>query len=224
MALASLGGVPFRINPTDVAWTFELVTSVMPTIGGRVVQVIGANLSDITVRGYYGQEHVGKGSRTSAQIAEAFVKKMRQLMIDSTRDNVQGRMMHEPIDFVVPDYGWHLKVFLKAIQDEGGAGAISHSPDHFSYQYVITLFPSQEGTGNLTAAGMKNGVIDKKRQEAISAAVARISAGVGWKPSPFNDYLLGFDANGNVVQIRDNGDLTTVDPAGAAAAAAAGEN
>lgn len=229
MALASLGGVAFRINPTDVAWNFEIVTAVKNTIGGRVVQVIGANLSDITVRGYYGQEY-GKGKDgKSALLAEAFVKKMRQLMIDQSRDsNEHGGSMHESLDFVVPDFGWNMKVFLKGIKDEGGFGAISHSPDHFSYQYVMTLFPDQAGSSSLTPSGMKNGVLDKKRQAAIKQAVARISEGIGWKRTQFNDPNLIFNATtGEVTQSSatgqgdPNGGLNSAD---SAAAAVAGEN
>lgn len=221
MALASLGGVVFRINPTDVAWNFEIITSVRPTIGGRVVQVLGATLSDITVRGYYGQEHTGPGSKTSAVLAEEFVKKMRLLMIESSKDNVQGRLMHAPIDFVVPDFGWNLKVFLKDIRDEGGAGAVTHSPDHFSYQYIIKLFPEQAGANDRTAAGTKNGVIDKKRQAAISSAVARISAGVGWKRTQFNDPGLIYDAATNTYTVKEPIGTQAGNNAAAQAAAAA---
>lgn len=227
MALASLGGVTFRLNPTDVAWNFEINTAVKDTIGGRVVQVIGATMSDITVRGYYGQQH-GKGKDgVSALLAEEFVKKIRLLMIEQSKDaSVQGRLMHQPVDFVVPDFGWNLKVFVKMIKDEGGFGALSHSPDHFSYQYVITLFPDQAGSSERTQAGMSNGVIDKKRRAAIAAGVARISAGIGWKRSQFNDPQLLLTATGLVQtnSFNSTGDANSVsNQAGSSAANEAGD-
>src|SRR4051812_24078460 len=55
--LSFAGGpsVKFRIDPTEISWDFKINTSVTNTVGGRVVQVTGATLSDIIVHGGFGE-------------------------------------------------------------------------------------------------------------------------------------------------------------------------
>ena len=40
----------FRTNPNSVWWTYELITRVEQTYGGRVVQVLGTRLDDLSVK------------------------------------------------------------------------------------------------------------------------------------------------------------------------------
>src|SRR3954469_3657882 len=97
MGVATLGPphdtVAFRIDPDAVDWNFIINTSVQPTVGGRVVQIVGATLSDITITGHYGEEHPHKhvsdgsdnGPGRSWRLAEAFVRKVRAWMVYQSR-------------------------------------------------------------------------------------------------------------------------------------------
>jgi hypothetical protein len=40
----------FRTNPNEIWWTYELVTNIDQTYGGRVVQLLGTKLGDLTVK------------------------------------------------------------------------------------------------------------------------------------------------------------------------------
>lgn len=40
----------FRTNPNEIWWTYELITHIEQTYGGRVVQILGTRLGDLTVK------------------------------------------------------------------------------------------------------------------------------------------------------------------------------
>ena len=40
----------FRSNPNAVDWTYELITNIEPTYGGRVVQILGIRLGQLTIK------------------------------------------------------------------------------------------------------------------------------------------------------------------------------
>lgn len=40
----------FRTNPNEIWWTYELITNVEQTYGGRVVQILGTRLGDLSVK------------------------------------------------------------------------------------------------------------------------------------------------------------------------------
>jgi hypothetical protein len=195
MALATLDGLTFRINPNSIKWNFTINTSVTNTIGGRVVQVLGATLSDLTVAGDYGQDHSKKGEDgLSWVMAEQFVAAVKKKAIKQTSEvNVQGQTKKTlpVLDFRFPDYGWHFGVYVLGLSAREGETAISHTVGNFSYGYVLRLFIVEERSDTAVKAGGSmssgKGVIDKKKAQAIGSYVARISAGVGWKKSEFND-------------------------------------
>ncbi len=195
MALASLDGLTFRINPNSIKWNFQINTSVTNTLGGRVVQVLGATLSDIQVGGDFGQDNRKKGDDgLSWKLAEQFMSDLRDKALKQTTEvNVQGKSKRTlpTLDFRFPDYGWHFGVYIKGVSGGDSAAAISHSTGKFSYSYVISLFVVEDRSDTTITAGgsmtSNKGVIDKKKQEAIASYIARISAGVGWKKSEYND-------------------------------------
>lgn len=225
MALATLDGLTFRINPNSVKWNFSINTSVTNTIGGRVVQVLGATLSDIQVGGDYGQDNSkDNDDGLSWKLAESFVAEVRKKAVKQTTEvNVQGQTKRTlpVLDFRFPDYGWHFGVYVKALAAGSGPTSIMHTVGSFSYSYMLTLFIVEDRSDATVLAGGSmtgnKGVINKKKQEAISSYITRISAGVGWKPSEFNDPDLTRDAatGGLTRNTFDYGD--GVSPSGAAA-------
>lgn len=190
-AVATLGyeggpSVVFRLNPNNVLWNFNIDTSVTPTVGGRVVQVLGASLSDMQVLGSLGEIKAGESnkSKVSWELAERFVANIRAIMDRQTRDSNTFDKMQPPPIFNFPLKNWRFSVYVKALQDPKG-GAIYHSPDHFSHEYALTLFVVQDNSQDVVTIG-KNGVLNTKRQEAIDNYITRISDGIGWKASKYN--------------------------------------
>jgi hypothetical protein len=190
-ATATLGyeggpSIVFRLNPNDVKWNFTINTNVQPTVGGRVVQVTGATLSDMTVTGSLGEVKAGPSnrSRVSWQLAEQFVANIRRIMDKQTEDSNDFRKMQPPPVFALPLKGWRFSVYVKALNDPKG-GSMYHSPDHFSSEYVLTLFIVEDLSQSVSQVG-KNGVLANKRQKAIDSYISRISDGIGWQASKYN--------------------------------------
>ncbi len=190
-AVASIGyeggpSVLFRLNPNSAEWNYNINTFVQNTVGGRVVQVTGATMSDLTIAGSLGEIKAGPGgeSRVSWQLAERFVAQVRTIMDKQTQDsNHFGRMQPTPV-FNFPLKGWRFEVYIKSLADPRG-GSVYHSPDHFSSEYVLTLFPVSDLSQKVIGVG-QNGVMANKRQQAIDAYISRISDGIGWKASQYN--------------------------------------
>lgn len=202
MALASLGfsggpSVVFRLNPSQIDWSFKVHTSVTDTVGGRVVQITGATLSDLTVIGMLGEDRSrGPGAAgqdhpgASWRLAEAFVAQCRKIMVFQAKDATETGLMQRPATFSYPARGWRWQVYLKAIDEVDGAGSLEHRAGKFSHGYKLTLFPVQTGSDALVKAGQSLGGFQAAQAQAIQSYIERISSGVGWKQSEFNGGLL----------------------------------
>ncbi len=198
MALASLGfsGGPqaiFRINPSQIAWSFQVYTNVIETVGGRVVQVTGSALQDLVVAGYFGEDS-SLGSSTdgtdppgaSWRLAEAFLEQLRAIMDYQSNDTSQTGLMHQPATFSYPARGWRWQVYLKAIQEIDGDGAVEHRTGKYSYGYNLTLFPVTNGSDTLIKAGTSYDDVSNAQAAAITSYIDRISAGIGWTQTAYN--------------------------------------
>lgn len=188
MGIATLGfasgpKMVFRLDPSDINWNFQIITNVQETLGGRVVQVIGANLSDLIVVGQIGEQR-GKTHYTSWQLAEGFFGKVKQMMdYQSKGSDGQGKM-GEPAIFTYPPLKIRFFVYIKDFQDLDGGNGITHRSGKFSYGYQMTLFIVQDGSDQRVDAGTdSHGVLNRKRQQAIENYMSRIADGIGWKYS-----------------------------------------
>lgn len=183
MGFASLGfsggpSISFRIDPDSIEWNFQINTSVIPTVAGRVVQVLGATLSDMTITGKYGQ-HVKAGSDgESWKLAESFTNKIREIMEYQSRDSTTHGKMHTPATFNYSPKGWRFSVYVKSIADPQG-GAVAHRTGRASYDYVLTLFIVDSLSDDVRG-------LEGAKKNAIDSYIARISDGIGWKFSQFN--------------------------------------
>jgi hypothetical protein len=205
MGYATLGfangpGIQFRIDPQEVAWGFKINTSVTPTVGGRVVQVNGATLADMTINGLFGEDRAA-GAKASNQpppkddpneppgrswrLAKLFAKQVRVLMDQQTFDSSVHALMHPPPTFSYPPRNWKFRVYVKAFGDPDG-GTITFSTGKYSHGYSLTLFIVQDTSDQLIRAGAANGDLNLARQKAINDYLARISDGIGWRPSKYN--------------------------------------
>lgn len=185
MGIASLGfsggpSVTFRIDPDSIQWNFKINTTVINTVAGRVVQVLGATLSDMTVLGHYGQNHASSDGESWKQ-AEAFANQIRAVQEWQSRDATDHRKMHAPATFNYSPKGWRFGVYIKALADSRG-GSVSHQTGRFSYDYALTLFIVDSRSDDVVAGGL----LSKAKQAAIDGYIGRISDGIGWHFSQFN--------------------------------------
>jgi hypothetical protein len=199
MALASLGfsggpQVVFRINPSSIQEGFQIHTSVIHTVAGRVIQITGSTRTDLVVTGYLGENHRAGPSPdslrdhagTSWRLHEAFLAKCRAIMRHQSRDASRTGRMHEPAVFSFPDRNWRWRVYLKSVQDLDGDGGIEHRTGKYSHGYRLTMFVVQSGSDALIKAGTSNHAVDIAQEKAISSFIQRISEGIGWKQTPYN--------------------------------------
>ncbi|MGW9067901.1 hypothetical protein ACWGQT_00415 [Streptomyces yangpuensis] len=201
MALASLGfsGGPqlaFRIDPSSIDWGFDIHTSVTHTVGGRVVQITGATLRDMTVVGYLGENRTAGPARgtddhmgASWRLHEAFISSCRAIMKHQSRDSSQPGKMHAPAVFNYPARNWRWQVYLKAVEDLDGQASIEHRTGKFSHGYRLTLFIVRAGSDSLVTAGSSGSAVDAAQARAIASYIARISEGIGWRQSEYNGGL-----------------------------------
>jgi len=175
MATARLGNYSFRIDPSQVQYSYQIDFATIDTIGGTVVQVLGATTGDITISGTFGQDHAGK--RSSWEIAESFHANIKRMMDAQVVPQQQsaGGPVHQPINFTYNsgNVNWNMKVLIKSISDLDGTGAITHSNGKFSYGYTLTLFLVEDSS-----------LILKK--VATDAFISRVASGVGWKANQFS--------------------------------------
>lgn len=185
-------GIQFRIDPQSLDWNFQINTSVTNTLGGRVVQVTGATLSDITIQGLFGEDHSKSATSptedppgVSWKLARRFASVIREMMEWQTRDAQNQGKMHQTARFTYPPMGWDFRVYIKDFSDPDG-GVISIRPEKFSHGYVLTLFVVEDASAAVVKAGEVNGILNKAKAAAINSYIARISDGIGWKPTQYN--------------------------------------
>lgn len=175
---ATLGHLTFRLDPDQITYPYQIDYSVIDTLGGQVVQVLGSTIGDITISGSFGQDHQHK--KESWELAESFHASIKQ-MIDAQSLLKQGQS-HKPVRFTYQDglHDWDFNVLIKSIQDADG-GAVAHRTGKFSYHYTLTLFLVDD-----SSLALKKITTDK--------FIARISNGMGWKASSFNGSMSAADA------------------------------
>lgn len=221
--------VKFRIDPTAISWDFKINTSVTNTVGGRVVQVTGATLSDIIVRGGFGEarEAARTGSKprvlkippsddpkiayehwgVSWRLHKRFEYNIRKMMNYQRRDAKQHAKMSPAATFTYPPRNWSFKVYLKDFKDPQG-GTSTFSPGRFAHEYELTLFVIQHGTQGLKAAGSQGGVVDEAKAAAINEYIGRLSDGMGWRPTIYNGKFLDYYGGQGLGDYNDPADVT----------------
>lgn len=191
MSIAQLGNYTFRINPSQVFFTYDVDTAVINTIGGRVVQVYGATVGDIVVQGLFGHDHsrqLGESWRMAEQFQTAIAQLVQQQSTPPSKLQLQGRdntPMHQPFRFVfnddsperraanLPLHNWDMMVYIKSLKDFKTDYTISHETGKFSYGYTLTLFYVEDNTGKLVS-------------NVVDEFIKRLSEGVGWQRTAFN--------------------------------------
>jgi hypothetical protein len=203
MGVASLGfpggpSIRFRVDPEAIDYNIKVHTSKTDTVGGRVIQVLGSSISDVVIRGSLGESHShgrdtnGEHAGVSWKIAVEFFARVQAMQqLQSAGANLPGSAAPytlKPATFVYSPKGLRFQCYIKSVQDPAGDGTagVVHKVARSNYQYVLNLFPVQEGSMGLVRAGSSNGVLDQARARAIDAYIARISQGIGWKFTAYN--------------------------------------
>ncbi len=168
MGNAVLNGIPFRIDPTSISWPFTVKTSSTKTVGGKVLQVFGTQLGDMTVAGTFG---VG-GTKEQRE----FLDRMKKL-----GDNQMDRfpvVSPNPYRFLWPSRGWDFQVWLKQFSEPGASASINESNANISPKWTLKLFIASDN-------------LDLKKV-ATDVFIDRLSDGIGWKRSKYNGPM-GFE-------------------------------
>lgn len=180
------GSVTFRLNPTNVDWNFQINTAVTETVGGRVVQVLGADLSDIDVRGVLGSPD---GTADSAwKAAETFFQDVAALVSKQSKDAIiPDQLMKHPMVFNFPAKGWKFEVYIKSLVDDLGNTAVTHTPGRFAYGFTLTLSVLNDLANTSRIIGNSNGTLKKAADAAVADWIKREAIdGIGWKASLYN--------------------------------------
>jgi hypothetical protein len=196
MGSASIGGVRFRIDPSQVSIPYKMNVAVTPTVGGRVVQVHGVTFGDMTIRGLFGQDRTNR--RESWQLAEDFSTAVGKLVDKQSARPTMAQLtgtdpapMHPTLRFLyndqnsttrrgLPVHDWDFNVYIKSLREIEGESTVSHTTGKYSYGYTLTLFIVQDNTGKLA-------------QVAQNAFIDRLSKGLGWKRGPYNGLMTAAD-------------------------------
>jgi len=190
--------IAFRIDPDSIDWQWDVLTNVVETIGGRVIQVIGARLHDMTVQGSLGQDHSDPSGGQSWQLAEKFIGAVTAIMEAQSADANKQTQMHPPAVFTYPPRGWRFNVYVKHLTDPDGDASVILKPGKANQQYQLGLFIVQDGSPVLVTAGTTDGVLSRKANDAIAAYMARISDGIGWHYTAYTGLGTGTFTPGKV--------------------------
>lgn len=208
---AYLGNVTFRLNPSQVFFSYDMDTKVIPTIGGRVVQVYGCTLGDMTIQGMFGQDRAGR--QESWQLAENFQNDIAEIVAAQSTPPSAAQLrgtdntpMHRPTRFVfnddtpdrrragLPVHNWDLMVYVKSLKDIKSGYTITHQTGKFSYAYQLTLFIVEDNTGTLLT-------------RVTDDFVTSLADGIGWAQTAYNGPLTTADVGTYLSQNSPDGSI-----------------
>lgn len=164
---ASLNGVPFDLDPTSVRWSYQVHKSSTEYIGGKVVQVFGSSISDITVEGQFGQG----GWRSQ----EVFLRRIKALGKKLVSDPTST-----PNRFLWPEFGWDFQVWIKGYSSVVDSMSVKLDDSIVVPQWRLIFHPVT-GTSALEEA-------------SITKYIERLSDGLGWQLTSYNGSLSISDA------------------------------
>lgn len=160
MPTAYLGGVPLQTSPEEIRWDFTMKVVDHKTLGGKVIQVLGTTLGDMTVSGRFGY-----GPKRQEPWQQMLA--MRERIKAMTKKQYEEGAVAKPVRFVYAPRNWDFPVYVKQL-----------SPQPIDIRtvaptYSITLHIEDEGARRIV-----KGIED--------AYIKRLMDGVGWKQSAYN--------------------------------------
>lgn len=163
---ATLNGIPFHVNPSSVAWQYNVRLASHKTIGGKVIQIYGFNMDDLTVSGHFG--------RGAIERQREFFDRVKAIADDQVPP-YSGEAVR-PVRFLWPEQRWDFWVFIKALTQGGAGVSIETAMNISNPSYTLTLHVAED-----------NGEIVKVAASSAQAAyLKRLTAGLGWRQSEWN--------------------------------------
>lgn len=186
MGLATLGGIAFRIDPRAISWNYSIKTAVTETVGGRVVQCFGTEISDMTVQGQF----------SSWQEQDAFLDRVHSWIDQATSADAT------PVRFMYPPRGWDFLVYVSAFTQPGGGDSIELASGIFAPPWALTLAIIEDNHG-----------LRAVKEDALKAYINRLATGIGWRQTEFNgpmgaqyvEDFLGREGVGNIQELLVKG-------------------
>jgi hypothetical protein len=166
MGVATLGGWTFRVDPQSITWPFSMKSAVTNTLGGKVVQLYGVQLGDITVSGSFGRGGYLEQLK--------FLNYLESITPTDVQIQTSGQQtgFFNLIRFTYPPKNWDFNVYLKSFSEAGGSGtSIDVTPNNFNPKWTIVLFPNQSN--------------NEFRAAAIDSAISHTQTGFGWDPKEY---------------------------------------
>lgn len=163
MGLATLGGVPFRIDPTGIEWSYSIKTSSTNTVGGKVVQVFGTQINDMTVTGKF----------SSWQEQKAFMVQVKAWVDSTIKDKTQP-----PLRFTYSPRNWDFLVYISNFDQPGGGNSVALSPGEIAPPWSLTMMIVED-----------NGGLRSIKEGVLRDYIERLATGIGWKRTKFNGPL-----------------------------------
>lgn len=167
MGVATLGSHRFRLDPESVSWDFTIHAVDIPAIGGKIVQVLGTQLGDMTVVGSFG---VGGWQEQNEFLETMKTIGTRQVNLQRVSNSIEP-----PIRFKYPPKGWDFGVYLTGYSSMEGRGSVQLDNTIVNPKWQLTLF-IVEGAGTI-------------KKVAQDVYLARLSKGLGWKQTEYNGPL-----------------------------------
>ncbi len=174
---ASLGGLPFRIDPDSVSWSFAMKVSRRTTVDGVVVQVYGTELGDMTVSGVFGGGDLTQGDQGGWEAQERFRRQ-----VEAWAEDAVATAGVRPLRFLYAPRRWDFQVLVRGYTGAGGGPAVEHANELFNPKWTLTLFVVEDSTRRVIA-GIKD------------LYVKRLMDGIGWKQSAYNGPLTQADVD-----------------------------
>jgi len=132
----------FRTNPNSVWWSYELITHVEQTYGGRVVQILGTRLGDLTVK-----VECGEGGWDYLMNTVLF---LRDIMVDQRDGNTAT--------FEYTTRNWKLNVYAMSIPFQDQITATTREIEiRFKIQEDVSGVISQTSL-NVELASLQDGI------------------------------------------------------------------
>jgi len=187
--------VPFKIDPQSVSWSYQPKVREDDTLGGKVVQVYGSVLTNLTLSGWFGESGAlddGVVYDTNWKAQQAFLDQVdawTQSQIGSLSPSggvgVQNgnpiRLVWSNADDLKYDDAandnaltFDLMVYITKYSTPGSTKSIRLSPDLFSPTWSLSLFIYQDNSPlNIISSG---NMVDQ---------INRVAAMFGWFPNQF---------------------------------------
>lgn len=157
----TLGGYRLRVNPSEMRWNFGMKVADQAAVSGKVIQILGVKISDLTLRGQYSPDR-SFGDREAWQQAERF-----RMWVKETSKAYADNPSTPPIRLTYPPRGWDFEVYIKSITP------YTNRIDEISPMWELVLFPVGEGA-NTVVRGVRD------------LYIKRLMDGIGWKQTAYN--------------------------------------